>query len=659
MSSDKSRWEEVNQRYLVASLADVRTALEQHASKQGLTLEPHPTTQKPSPEELDQFTAPPALQRLIQSFGLSRFETSVLLLCAGVELDASFAALVARLQKLAPQYQPTFSLAMEMLPEAHWSAISPAGRLRRWRLIEVLIQPGVPTVNSPLRIDERVLHFLAGIQYIDDRIEPTVEAVASEELVSSHQELAQQIADTFEHALRTSDRLPIIQLCGPDEASKSAIASAASRHLGLRTFSANAEKLPTQAAELEAFARLWEREAILTSGCLLMITDRADRSDQRAVLEVSHLLEHLAGPVFLSSRDRWRPLRRPVLTFDVGKPSSSEQAEAWNRLLDVAGVKANGFVERLTSQFNLSLSDIEQSVRRATASEAQGQDLSSRLWDASRSQARPRLEDLAHRIKTRACWHDLVLPEAEKSLLRQIASHVAHRGIVYQEWGFADACSRGLGISALFSGGSGTGKTMAAEVLANELALDLYRIDLSCVVSKYIGETEKNLRRVFDAAEDGGAILFFDEADALFGKRSEVKDSHDRYANIEINFLLQKMESYSGLSVLATNMKSALDAAFLRRLRFVINFPFPDPPSRAAIWENIFPKATPTDRLDVSSLARLDIAGGNIRNIALNAAFLAAQANEPVRMAHIWTAARTEYAKMERPAAELQFWSSQ
>src|SRR5438128_8734283 len=205
--------------------------------------------------------------------------------------------------------------------------------------------------------------------------------------------------------------------------------------------------------------------------------------------------------------------------------------------------------------------------------------------------------------------------------------------------------NRGLGISALFAGDSGTGKTMAAEVIANELRLNLYRIDLSAVVSKYIGETEKNLRRLFDAAEDGGAILFFDEADALFGKRSEIKDSHDRYANIEVNYLLQRMESYRGLAVLATNMKSALDPAFLRRIRFVINFPFPDAEQRAAIWQRIFPPHTPTEGLDIGKLARLNVAGGNIRNIALNAAFLAAHAGEPVRMTYILRSTRSEYGK--------------
>ena len=236
--------------------------------------------------------------------------------------------------------------------------------------------------------------------------------------------------------------------------------------------------------------------------------------------------------------------------------------------------------------------------------------LTARLWEASRAQARPRLDDLAQRIQTTGTWDDLVVPAAEARMLRAIESHLAHRATVHDTWGFGAAGGRGLGLSTLFAGSSGTGKTMAAEVLACSLRLDLYRIDLAGVVSKYIGETEKNLRRVFDAAERGGAILFFDEADALFGKRSEVKDSHDRYANIEINYLLQRMESYRGLAVLATNRKGDLDSAFLRRLRFIVNFPFPEPAQRAAIWRRVFPRDTPTEGLNVDRLARLNVAGG-------------------------------------------------
>ena len=281
--------------------------------------------------------------------------------------------------------------------------------------------------------------------------------------------------------------------------------------------------------------------------------------------------------------------------------------------------------------------------------------LASTLWQGALAHTRPALDQLAQRIEPKTGWDDLKLPDSEKSLLHQIADQVARRSTVYDDWGFRQRMNRGLSISALFTGESGTGKTMAAEVLARELGLSLYRIDLSAVVSKYIGETEKNLRKLFDAAEDGGAILFFDEADALFGKRSEVKDSHDRYANIEVNYLLQRMEDFAGLAILTTNMRSALDAAFLRRLRFIINFPFPGAAERKAIWASAFPPQASVATLDFDRLARLPLTGGSIQGIALNAAFMAAKADVPIGMPLLLDAVRGEYRKLDKPINEADF----
>jgi SpoVK/Ycf46/Vps4 family AAA+-type ATPase len=278
-----------------------------------------------------------------------------------------------------------------------------------------------------------------------------------------------------------------------------------------------------------------------------------------------------------------------------------------------------------------------------------------RLWDACLVRTRPSLDALAQRLETKATWDDIVLPEEETNLLRQMAAQVRHRSKVYDEWGFRDRMNRGLGVNALFAGESGTGKTMAAEVIANELRLNLYRIDLSAVVSKYIGETEKNLRRLFDAAEDGGAILFFDEADALFGKRSEVKDSHDRYANIEVNYLLQRIETYRGLAILATNLKGSMDSAFMRRLRFILNFPFPSLESRKQMWQKVFPPQTPIAELDYDHLGRLNLTGGSIHTTAINAAFMAARQEEGVGMATVLAAAKSEFRKLERSIYEGDF----
>jgi SpoVK/Ycf46/Vps4 family AAA+-type ATPase len=354
----------------------------------------------------------------------------------------------------------------------------------------------------------------------------------------------------------------------------------------------------------------------------------------------------------ISGRERRAVPHRPSLAVDVPPPSRAEQRAAWHQALGASAAALNGHVDALVTQFNLSTTAIT-----AASSEARGLHLgdgppsaAQLLWDACRVQSRPQMDDLAQRIEPVATWSDLVLPEAQRRTLQEIVIHVRQRATVYEEWGFGAKGGRGLGISALFAGASGTGKTLAAEVLAHVLRLVVYRIDLS----KYIGETEKNLRRAFDAAEAGGAVLLFDEADALFGKRSEVKDSHDRYANIEVSYLLQRMEAYRGLAILTTNLKNAIDPAFMRRIRFIVQFPFPDAALRSEIWRRIFPAATPTERLDVGKLARLNVAGGNIRNIALNAAFHAADAGEPVRMSHLEQAARAEYAKLEKALTDAE-----
>jgi SpoVK/Ycf46/Vps4 family AAA+-type ATPase len=363
----------------------------------------------------------------------------------------------------------------------------------------------------------------------------------------------------------------------------------------------------------------------------------------------------IAGPVFLSINEPWKDGVNSALLFDVSKPTKPEQRKLWNILLQksIPSAEDDSYLDRevmrVVNQFNLNTSSIQLAVSEADLAIKSGKNLRQALWSASLGRARPRLSELAQRIVLTASLDDLVLPEKEKQLLQSIVASVKQRYRVYEEWGFGES-QRGLGIAALFSGESGTGKTMAAEVLAGELELDLFRIDLSMVVNKYIGETEKNLRRIFDAAEDGGSILLFDEADALFGKRSEVRDSHDRYANIEVGYLLQRMEAYQGLAILTTNMKNSLDKAFLRRIRFVVNFPFPNEKSRKEIWKRVFPKSVPLDTtIDYAYLAQMDVAGGHIRNMALGAAIAAADEGVPVGMAQILKAAKEEYDKMERP----------
>ncbi len=656
-TSPASTWHEANQRYLTAALASVREALERHAARErgdettGAAADPQPEAFTALPESPDG-PPPPALETLCDAFRLTHFERHILLLCAGMELDSHFPPLCASAQGEPRRTYPNFSLALAALPEPHWSALTPAAPLRAANLIDVGAGEGLTL--SPLRIDERVLHYLTGLSYLDQRLQGVVEPVqAPAELPPSQADLAERIRQLWLHFEGAPER-PVIQLRGTDHSGKLAIAASACASLGLTLHLIHASEIPTAPAEREALARLWRREALLSAGALLVDCEEIDSADQ-ARTAVS-LIEIAPGMVMVSGRESLCVRKRHSIQLDVDKPTTAEQRDLWCSALGVSPQGPDGHVDAIVGQFNLGAQEIGSVSAEAFAGAGDGQAETpgTRLWEACRAQTRPRLDDLAQRIRPAATWEDLVLPEPQRQTLREIAGQVRQRVKVHDSWGFAAKNSRGLGISSLFAGASGTGKTMAAEVLANELRLDLYRIDLSQVVSKYIGETEKNLRRVFDAAEEGGAILLFDEADALFGKRSEVKDSHDRYANIEVSYLLQRMETYRGLAILTTNMKQALDPAFLRRIRFVVQFPFPDATQRAEIWRRIFPAGTPIDGLNLDRLSRLNVAGGNIRNIALNAAFLAADAGEPVRMTHLLRAARGEYAKIEKPLTESE-----
>ena len=659
-------WTDANQRLLTAALDVVRARLAIHAAR--LAGDPpdeealiHAQERRAQAEAA--MPSPSALASLSTLFGLSPFEEELLLLCAGMEMEAAFPGLCAQAQADPQRPYPTFGLALAALPQPHWSALSPGSPLRYWRLLELGAGPSL--VTSPLRLDERLLHFLAGVHHLDEQLVGFVQPLPPlplPELVPSHQALAQALAAAWSQP-QEGDTLPEVQLCGPPGTGKQAIARAAVGLLGMNLHVLWAQALPTAPHDLEVLVRLWEREAVLSNSALLLDCHHVASGDPARESLVQRFLEQVKSPLILSGRERRRARHRPLVTYDVAKPTRQEQHRLWSQALGPVAARLNGQVERLTAHFDLNPPAIRAATSRALgeAHPAPGKGqarLEERLWEAVRSQARPRLDDLAQRIEPVATWADLVLPPVQLATLREIAIHVRQRAKVYDSWGFRAKSARGLGISALFAGPSGTGKTMAAEVLAHELRLDLYCIDLSQVVSKYIGETEKNLGRVFDAAEEGGAILLFDEADALFGKRSEVKDSHDRYANIEVSYLLQRMEAYRGLAILTSNMKQALDDAFLRRIRFVVQFPFPDRAQRAAIWQHIFPAQTPTEGLDWSRLAQLNVAGGNIRNIALHAAFLAAEAGQPVRMEHILAGARVEYAKLEKPltAGELRGW---
>ncbi len=600
---------------------------------------------------------PPALLLLSQRLGLSKFERDVLLLAVGMELDTRIAALCARAQDDPARAFPTFALAMALFDDPSWDVLSPERPLRHWRLLEIAQPAGQPLTGSALRADERIVNYVKGLNYLDDRIASLVAPVGAPTsqipLPPSHAAMIQRALQEL-HARPETVRIPTLQLAGGDSSTRQLIAARVAEALGLQVYRLVAEAIPTAPVEVDSLSRLWDRETALLPLALYLEAPEGEGPGADAVMAaLDRFTARTRSLVFLAAHEPSRRHGSASIVIEVSRPTAAEQRDLWNALI---GDEAPERGRLLSGQFDLSFPAIQEVAERVKArDDSTSAPLADRLWASCLRATRPALDHLALRIDVRADWNDLVLPADQVTLLRQIVAQVAQRSRVYEDWGFGRRMNRGLGISALFTGESGTGKTMAAEVIAGELRLDLYRIDLSAVVSKYIGETEKNLRRVFDAAEEGGAILLFDEADALFGKRSEVKDSHDRYANIEINYLLQRLEAYRGLAILTTNMKSALDQAFLRRLRFVVDFPFPGVADRRQMWRQVFPPDAEVGPLDLERLARLNLTGGSIHSIALNAAFLAAHEGSAITMRQVQEAIRTEYRKLERPINEGDF----
>ena len=646
-------WAETNRRYLAARIAAARFALatiSRSPDDEGLERpgEEVAALAEWADETERTLTPKPSLDRLCAAFELSPFERDVLVLCAGMAVDPSVASLCAAAHGDQHAACPTFALARAAFEGEDWTAMTPAGPLRKWRLVHV--GRGDTLLTSPLRIDESVLHHLMGTPSLDEICSALVTLVpVPESLPPSSRPAAERIAEMW---TRTGSERPILHLTADVRGGERPLAAAACAALGLRLYAVCASDIPANPVERDAFIRTWEREAVL--GRCALLVEFGDLLDPQATAAARAFAERVDALLMVSGAVHLDRVRQPVVRVEIGRPTGGEQRALWLAALGPLAQGLNGELDAVAAQFSLDPDGIRSVAEAVRGVPAGDPAIGTALWDSCRKHARRALDGLAERVETRAGWDDLVLPDDQRQTLIELTTHVRHRPRVYDAWGFAEQHGRGLGISALFTGPSGCGKTMAASIIAASLNLDLYVIDLSQVVSKYIGETEKALRRLFDAAEVSGAVLLFDEADALFGKRSEIRDSHDRYANVEVSYLLQRMDSYRGLAILTTNRRSALDAAFLRRLRFIVTFPFPDAAQRARIWERVFPPQTPTEGLEVQKLARLNVTGGSIRNIAMNAAFLAAAAAEPVRMTHLLRTARSECAKLEKPIATAE-----
>jgi AAA+ superfamily predicted ATPase len=601
---------------------------------------------------------------MTELFGLTAFERDVILLALAPELDPEFETLYAYLHNdgAAKYASPHLALSVLTGPDGWLTArdsFLPTAPVRRYRLVHLAedARGSGALLTRPLRLDERITDYLLGVDRIDETaaaiMTPVREALVAPTHVGRLDALARWASPGSE-----SGRHRILNLTGPAGAGKRAFARALCTRLGLGLYELLLKPLEAGGAESRDLVRLVEREALL-SGCALYVDlTRGDESQASATLASLRDFLSSVQPLLILGTRHPVDVDVELLSVPLAKPDREAQRQMWKQALPGAGTELHDCISAIVEQFDFGPRDIATTAARAAArlGAFNGTAGSEReeLWQASREQAGHGLEELAQRIRPCYAWDDIVLPDDVTQQLREMARQVEYRALVYEDWGFGAKLSRGRGIGALFSGPSGTGKTMAAEVLANHLKLDLYRVDLASTVSKYVGETEKNLAKIFDAAERSGAILFFDEADALFSKRVEVRDGHDRYANIETNYLLQRMEDYRGLAILATNRKANLDDAFMRRLRFLVDFPAPNAALRQQIWQRCFPPSARV-ALDFAFLSRLDIPGGNIRNISLNAAFLAAPEGEPISLHHVLHAARREYAKIDKLVVESEF----
>jgi ATP-dependent 26S proteasome regulatory subunit len=599
------------------------------------------------------------LPELGRTFGLSGLELAAVVICLAPELRRKYDRLFAYLQDDITRQRPSADLVLELLcrtERERWTAravFADGAPLSRFGILRPVADPHSPSGSSGLArflaLDPQITEFLLGTARLDARLSGHARLYLTADGPEPDPALTGQVVRLAGHHLPG----PVVfHVHGAAGTGKAALARHCAHRLGLPLVSVDATSLRA-ATEPEALLRLAFREGLLHGAAVHVAEVDALREDTARPLlaALTSALSDHSGPVFLTGETDWQ-VSAGAIPIAVPLPDLPRGTALWRECLAGLTPDAGAWAEDLAGRYRLPAARIPAAVRLAQDNRVMAQEGGPlRLDDVSaacRQQSGRTLGGVAVKIAPRVSFDDLVLPADRVALLREIRDQFDHRHEVLGGWGFGAKLSRGTGISALFSGPPGTGKTMAAEVLAGDLGLDLYQVDLSRVVSKYIGETEKNLSRVFDEARTGNAILFFDEADALFGKRTEVSDAHDRYANIETSYLLQKMDEYDGVVILASNLRQNMDDAFTRRLRFVVEFPFPEPDSRLRIWRTVFPAAAPlSSDVDFAELAeRFALSGGNIRNIALHAAFSAAAEKDEITRGHVLRGARREFEKM-------------
>jgi len=620
------------------------------------------------------------LVTLHRAFGLQAFDVDVLLVCLAPELDTRYERLYAYVQDDVTKRRPSVDLILGLLCGSFRDKIvarqrfSSAAPLVRQHLVSLVDDPAGPAstlLGRCVRADDRVVGYLLDSDSIDSRIRHHVQVVRSETSDNARR-MPAGIMDRLAGLATprpSSEAERIFYFQGPRGTGKRAAAEELCHRFGRPLLAVDGDALLSDPEiDFRLAIDLVCREARLQDAGLywfgfdrLLGEDMSLRLDALiAMLEGREAISFLAGDAVWEPAGALRAKRFHRVSFS--RPELCERLSIWRTTLTGMPHASDLDLNALAEQFRLTGGEIEDAVhtgrnlarwRDPEVGEISTED----LRVAARLHSNQKLATLAQKITPRYTWNDIVLPPGRYEHLHEIFDAAKYGPIVYGDWGFGDKLSLGKGLSVLFSGPSGTGKTMAAEIFARELGLDLYKIDLSSVVSKYIGETEKNLSRIFAEAETANAILFFDEADALFGKRSEVRDAHDRHANIETGYLLQRMEEYEGLVILATNLGKNMDEAFMRRLHFTVEFPFPDAGGRRRIWEGVWPENTPrkTD-LDLDFMAtRYELTGGSIKNAALAAAFMAAADGGTVDLHHLLRATQREYQKMGKVVSEGDF----
>lgn len=606
-----------------------------------------------------------SLEHLRNAFGLEPFEVGILLVCLAPALDLRYERLYGYLQDDVTKKRPSVNLVLDLLCQpgpdrlnklVYFARDAP---LFRYHLLDYGKEAGGSQpllLSQALEVDQTIVAWLLGSYRPDSDMGEHASLSRPEQ-----GDVDALLVGAMTEREAPGGQEPIVVLCGPDEACQRAAARLLAARAGRALLSVDlAAMVEAGASPLRAF-RLALRDARLVGAVPFLAGWDACLDDGTPPANLLRELCAHPGLAIVAGHARWQPKgidrKRKLLWLEFPIPTYPQRRALWEHYLAGEISESNQTSEfyevpALASQFQLTTSQIRDAVTTARDLSAQeGKPLGSEhLFAAARAHSNPRLSSLARQIVPRYGWDDIILPDDQLALLREIVATVRGRPQVLDEWGLGQKLVSSRGVTALFSGPPGTGKTMAAEILAAELRLDLYKIDLSTVVSKYIGETEKNLERIFNEAEQSNAILFFDEADALFGKRSEVRDSHDRYANIEISYLLQRMEMYDGVTILATNLRANLDEAFTRRLQFAVDFPFPEAEDRLRIWHTLFPPDVPSaPALDLDFLAqRFRLAGGNIRNVLVSAAYLAASDGRCMTMEHLLHGIRRELQKMGR-----------